>query len=165
MVFILSAERRGTPGEVSESFSRYREYLRSSEDRFPVGAFQLATASWYFDFSDHRSPHDGRLRELRVSEETADETTGRQTVGLVIRLTKPYDGTELEFAYPGVVRYTLHLGNGGWGHRDWRYDEFRLSEDGHVVHEIEWSGPSETGRWEIVASDVLFRVIPSEGEG
>ncbi len=162
MAFILSAERRGAPEQVSESFSRYREYLRVHEDTFPVGAYKLATASWYFDFSDRRSPHDGRLLDLRVTERTVDEKTGRTVIDLIVRLRNAYDDAHLEFLYPEVVEYRLHLSDGDWGHRDWRYDEFRLSEDGHVLHEIEWSGPSETGRWVIVASDVLFRVAPAE---
>jgi hypothetical protein len=45
-------------------------------------------------------------------------------------------------------------------HRDWRYDEFRLSAAGHVLHEIEWAGPSSTSRWLIEASDVEYRWEP-----
>ena len=160
MTFILSAERSGTPEQVSEGFARYREYLASHADRFPPGAFELATSGWYFDPRDRRCPHDGKLHELRLSERKAGEDTSRRTAGLVIRLVKPHDDVQLEFAYPEVIRYAFHFGGHSWGHSDWRYDQFRLSEDGHVIHEIEWAGP---GRWEIVASDVRLRVIPSEG--
>ena len=160
MAYILSAERRGTPGKVSESFARYREYLRTHEDRFPAGVYKLATASWYFDLSDNRSPHDGRLIEMRLTERKVDEDTSESALDLSIRLMNSYNDAEIEFSYTEVVNYALHLRDGDWGHRDWRYDEFRLSEDGHVIHEIEWSGPAETARWEIVASDIRFRITP-----
>ena len=57
------------------------------------------------------------------------------------------------------------VGNGTLGHRDWLYDEFRLGDDGHILHEIEWSGPHETARWLIEASDVEFTWVPREAGG
>lgn len=40
------------------------------------------------------------------------------------------------------------------GHGDWRYDEFRVTDAGHLVHEIEWWAAGEAGRWLIEAGDV-----------
>src|ERR1700704_6580500 len=37
------------------------------------------------------------------------------------------------------------------------YDEFRLSELGHLVHEIEWA---QDAHWIIAANDIDFRWIP-----
>ena len=45
---------------------------------------------------------------------------------------------------------------------DWLYDEFRLNDRGHVLHEIEWSGPGTSGQWMIEASDVEFAWRPYE---
>jgi len=39
----------------------------------------------------------------------------------------------------------------------WRYDEFRLSENGHLLQEIEWATGS---RWLIEANDVEFNWRP-----
>jgi len=47
------------------------------------------------------------------------------------------------------------------GHDDWRYDEFRLADEGHLIHEIEWWGRGEVARWVIEASDVQFSWYPS----
>ena len=49
---------------------------------------------------------------------------------------------------------------------DWRYDEFRLSERGHLIHEIEWA-PQVQGKplsWIIEADDIDFRWIPMKTE-
>jgi hypothetical protein len=47
-------------------------------------------------------------------------------------------------------------------HGDWRYDEFRLSERGHLIHEIEWAYGVECRAfsWIIEADDIDFRWIP-----
>jgi hypothetical protein len=52
------------------------------------------------------------------------------------------------------------VNDGQGGHRDWRYDELRLSKDGRILHEIEWHGANEVGSWLIEASDVELRWIP-----
>lgn len=36
-----------------------------------------------------------------------------------------------------LEKYHLVAGALGQGHRDWRYDEFRLDEKGRLIHEIE----------------------------
>jgi hypothetical protein len=44
------------------------------------------------------------------------------------------------------------------GHGYWRYDEFRVSPGGKLVHEIEWSHPDGDGVWLIEEGDVAFSV-------
>ncbi len=44
---------------------------------------------------------------------------------------------------------------------DWLYDEFRLSDNGHLLHEIEWA---DGGRWLIEADDIEFDWRPFEAE-
>lgn len=66
----------------------------------------------------------------------------------------------MELTYPRVHAYRLNLNHGERGHHDWRYDEFRLTDDGHLLHEIEWWGSEETGKWLIEADDVEYRFLP-----
>jgi len=66
----------------------------------------------------------------------------------------------VELTYPRVHAYRLNLNHGERGHHDWRYDEFRLTDDGHLLHEIEWWGSEETGKWLIEADDVEYRFLP-----
>jgi hypothetical protein len=62
-----------------------------------------------------------------------------------------------------VVRYELNGSDVERGHHDWRYDELRMSDRGHLIHEIEWHGASDIGLWVIEASDLEFRWVPIEG--
>ena len=57
MTFIL-AEQRRTVEDTAAAFGRYREYLAANQSSFPPGAYELATAQWYYDPHDHRCPHD-----------------------------------------------------------------------------------------------------------
>jgi hypothetical protein len=158
-VFILAAERDGVPG-VGRYFEDYREYLAANRHRFPPSAFALATSSWYYGSSDHRAPHDAWLEEARIEEPASGERSERRVVALRVRLLGAYHDGHIELFYPRVYRYQLNLDFGEHGHRDWRYDEFRLTDEGHLLHEIEWSGRDDTGRWLIEASDVEFSWIP-----
>ena len=161
MTYILSAE---LDADAVDALDRYREYLTENADRFPAGAYALATSPWYFNSSDHRAPHDARLEELSISETGTGARAGRRSLEIRIRLLGAYDDGHIEFRYRDVARYRCELNPGrlneGRGHRDWRYDEFRLSEDGRLVHEIEWWGRGPTGSWLIEAADVEFTWIP-----
>jgi hypothetical protein len=66
MVFILSAD--GRHEDVVGAFRHYRDYLESARDRFPPSAYALVSSDWYFDFTDHRCPHDAWLETLILSE-------------------------------------------------------------------------------------------------
>jgi hypothetical protein len=153
MAFVLSENRSGTARELQESFERYRLYLVENKAIFPPSAFQLASSDWYFSLSDQRSPHDGWLEDFEVFERDQGAQTDR-AVGINVRVRSVRQDRYLDFYYPRVYSYRIELIDGRFGHRDWRYDEFRLSDAGHVVHEIEWAGPVEVARWIIVASDV-----------
>lgn len=164
MALILSAQRNGPAGTVNEAFRRYAEYVDANTSRFPPGAFELATSSWYFDASDHRCPHDAWVESLEISE---SGERGRQDVRIVelrVTLLGAYHDGRITLRYPKVYGYEIRFVGGDRGHRDWLYDEFRLSEAGHLVHEIEWAGPAETGRWLIDASDVEFIWTPFDAE-
>ena len=159
MAFYLSKEREA---DVAGAYRRYREYLEEHREQFPPNAFALGTAEWYQNPSDHRCPHDAWLEKLCVAEiPTKDRHRDRYTT-IHIRLLGAYHDGHIELVYPQVFEYELEsrysqaLG-------DWRYDEFRLSSNGQLIHEIEWAEThpkQETPRWIITASDVEFRWIP-----
>jgi len=163
MTYILSAQRdQDDLQEALRLWREYEKYLKSNEHRFPPGAYQLATNGWYFGFEDHRAPHDAWLQEIRLEEPAQGERCEVRTAALRIRLLGAYHDMWLEFFYPRVYSYTLSGPAVRCGHGDWRYDEFRLSEAGHLLHEIEWAGSpaEEGGRWLIEASDVQFSSEP-----
>jgi hypothetical protein len=78
-----------------------------------------------------------------------------------VRLLGAYHDGHIELTYPRVFAYRFETQPRG-GHHDWRYDEFRLTEEGHVIHEIEWCGAAIIGRWLVEASDVHFKWMPKD---
>jgi hypothetical protein len=158
VTYLLSAD--GRDDDVAGAFERYRDHLASSRDSFPPSAYVLATSDWYFNFSDHRCPHDGWLESLSVTELASGARVEIRSMSIRVRLLGAYRDGYIELLYPRVFAYRLCVNDGERGHRDWRYDELRLSGDGHVIHEIEWCGRNEIGSWLIEASDVEFRWTP-----
>jgi hypothetical protein len=156
-MFIL-AEHRDV--DATEAFDKYRDYLRENQARFPASAFALASSDWYFDFRDCRCPHDAWLETALLEEPATGERREVRTSKLTVTLLGAYHDGYLEFVYPKVYAYQADMSHADHGHGDWRYDEFRVSEHGRVIHEIEWAASRPTGRWLIEASDVLHRWIP-----
>jgi hypothetical protein len=153
MPFILAEQR---DRDCDKAFADYRAYLTSEAGRFPKSAYSLATSDWYFSFS-HQSPHDARLIKCAVEEE------GNFDHGfpwIRVRLLGAFGDGFIEFEYPEVYNFELSYKGGLYGHQDWRYDEFRVSETGRLIHEIEWRGAIETGHWLIESSDVTYQWIP-----
>ena len=58
MAYYLGKEREV---DVVAAYRRYRDYLQQHREDLPRTAFELGTAEWYQDPSDHRCPHDGWL--------------------------------------------------------------------------------------------------------
>ena len=153
MAYYLSKERAK---DIVGSYRRYLDYLHEHQGKFPPSAFKLGTANWYQNAYEHKCPHDARLEKFTISE-SANEN-GERSVTMLIRLSAAYDDGFIELFYPKVFGYNLILPSCVKGHKDWVYDEFRLSKAGHVVHEIEWR--DDNSNWIIEASDVNYQWIP-----
>jgi hypothetical protein len=136
--------------------------LQSVRHSLPESVFALASSDWYFSPQEHRCPHDGWLESVTVSEPSSGERHEIRATSIRIRLRGQYHDGFIEFFYPQVFSYRLDALDSATGHHDWRYDEFRLSERGHVIHEIEWCGAHDTAHWLIEASDVQFHWHPNE---
>jgi hypothetical protein len=125
VTYLLAAD--GRDDDVAAAFEHYRDHLASSPDSFPPSAYALATSDWYFDFSDHRCPHDAWLESLSLTESVSGARGEIRAVSMRVRLVGAYHDGYIELLYPRVVRYRLSVNDGERGHRDWRYDELRLS--------------------------------------
>ena len=160
MAFILSDSERD---EIA--FARYMKYLARNKAIFPPRAFELATSDWFYNFRDHRCPHDAWLETFQLSE-TSERKAQLRSCSISPRLLGAYHDGHIEISYPEVFSYSFQSFMAGkvTSHGDWRYDEFRLSEHGHLLHEIEWAGaPGAQGKsfsWLIEADDIDFRWIP-----
>jgi hypothetical protein len=163
MVFILATDGRDEDG--NDGFQPYQEYLERVRDAFPRSAYEIATYDWYFSCNDQRGPHDAWLETFELRE----SSTGRQgeirTLSLLVRLLGCHHDRYIQLRYPKVFSYNLKLGDGDHGQRDWRYDELRLSERGHLMHEIEWCRLDATGSWLIEASDLQIEWFPNTIDG
>ena len=153
MTFILAPER---DIDAHGAFRRYREYLQQEEARFPPEALALATSDWYLGADDHRAPHDAWLLSAFFEEIGRGERSQTRSLSLRLSLLGAYRDLELQLVYPKVFAYTFQGRLVEGGHGDWRYDEFRVSKDGHLVHEIQWCGMDDGATWVIEADDVIF---------
>jgi hypothetical protein len=77
-------------------------------------------------------------------------------VAIQLRILDAYHRGHLEMSYPQVFRYQLANGGAAVGHGDWLYEEFRVSDNSHLLHEIEWWRAGQLERWLIEASDVTY---------
>lgn len=155
-MFILEKERHADP---VGAFQRYEKYLKENKGIFPPSAYALATSGWYGDFNHHHCPHDGWLESFRFVESSSSPNEPR-TCSLVVRLLGAYHDGHIEFWYPQVFSYSFSTQCVAQGHGDWRYDEFRLSESGNLIHEIEWAGNSDKSVWIIESNDLQFKWHP-----
>jgi hypothetical protein len=153
-MYILSAQR---DADVAGSFRRYRDYLSENRSRLPPSVYALAMSDWYFDFEDHRCPHDAWLESAEFSEPSSGSRSEIRSSMLTVRLLGAFQDGHIELTYAGVRAYELKMPGVACGHGDWRYDEFRVADEGGVVHEIEWSAAGLVGRWQIVAADVIYQ--------
>ena len=154
MAFILSKQRHE---DSEKAFQKYNKYLYENKNNFPPVAFELATSDWYYGFDDHRAPHDSWLEELIISEKSSGKRHEIRHISIKIILLGAYHDGYIEFSYPKVFRYAINSGQSNQGHGDWRYDEFRLSDSGNLIHEIEWAGDDPPGNWIIEAADIHFK--------
>ncbi len=159
MSFLLAADGRDDDAE--GAFQRYQAYLDATKSRFPASAYALATSDWWFNFHDHRCPHDAWIERIELIE-AREGPRKPSRLTLCVRLLGAYHDGNIELHYPDVTAYTLSMQSGG-GHRDWRYDELRVSDAGRLIHEIEWWAAGQTGHWLIEAADLEYQWIPFEG--
>jgi len=156
MAYYLAKERQA---DVAVAYQRYQEYLMENKHRFPQGAFALGTSGWWQNANDHRSPHDAWLENVIFSEPSNGERSQDRMTVIKVRLLASFHDGFIELFYPHVFNYSFQSPDCESGLGDWRYDEFRLSEAGNVIHEIEWS---KGARWIIEASDVEYKWIAKD---
>ena len=157
-MFILSPEREA---DAKRAFANYAEYLEKNRAGFPSSAYALATSDWYFDPAVHHAPHDAWLESLTIAEPSSGARSEIRKTAITIKLLGAYHDGYIELHYPEVFAYRLSAVGLATGHGDWRYDEFRLDQEGRVIHEIQWAAREVDETWLIVACDVQHKWLPS----
>jgi hypothetical protein len=165
MAFILSTdfpeESRNDPALLKSRFNAYLDYLQSLRGKLPNSAYEFAVADSHYDPAAHECPHDGWVESLTISE--PHERGQKRTIEISLRLLAAYHDGYIKLDYQDVRSYSMRTPADfkapplGVGHGDWLTDEIPLSEDGLVLHEIEFSRGS---RWIIECRDIIYQWQP-----
>lgn len=150
------AIRGESPGEYLDVDS-YRAYLETVKHRFPSNALEYAAAPWHYDYTDPRCVHDAQTTSVEILEQFRPEEPGNRHLGIRVRLSDAIGDRWIEFLYSDVRRYELSFQVDSdpeypRGHGAWLLDEVVLTDDAHVVHEIEL----ERGAWRIECEDLKY---------
>lgn len=154
--------------EVQQAYSKYYEYLDSIKGKMPVNARNFATASWHYNPEDSRCPHDSWLESLAINEISSGERSEIRHIEIRVILLGAYHDGYIELLYRDVSKYVFekkakHIGIPplvNVGHGDWHIDEFSLTEDADVVHDIIFSTGAQ---WSIECKDVIYDWRNKEG--
>lgn len=149
-----------------EGWRNYQTRLQKIKKSMPPSVQEFALADWHYNSSDHRCPHDAWLEHIIIREPASGDRLQIRGLEIEIRLLGAYHDGHLEFLYKEVESYCLDRAQrpGRWaekpkGHGDWMIDELDLSEQGYILHEIEWL---DNARWFIECRDFEFKWIPKE---
>lgn len=160
MFTLLADWRSEDPHEVEddwkrmlEAHRRYEAYLAENRARFPESAFAFASAEWRNDFSDHRAPHDSWITDIHFNDGALPRFAGSGSKDLNLVLLGAYHDGHLHLRYRDVQSFNV----AATGLIEIYRDEVRLSECGHVLHEIEFLG---NPNWLIVCSDIEWEWRP-----
>ena len=137
------------------AWRRYRAYLESIAEHLPEATRSFALADWHYDFADHRAPHDAWVDSISIYESATGERREVRQLHIKLRLFGAYHDGHIEIEYKDVYRYSI--GSDCPAHGDWLYDEVRLSESGHVLHEVEIGGQL----WCIECGDIEYSWLPA----
>lgn len=158
MKFFVNTDRSSEIPELVERSNAYLQYLQSIRESLPISAFQFATAEWHYDHNDHRCPHDSWVESLAIKEAASGERGQHRSLSISTCLLGAFHDGRLLLDYADVHMYSLESLKGQAGHGDWLVDEIRLSENGLVLHEVQFSNNS---RWLIEARDISCEWQPS----
>lgn len=173
MAFLLSRDEANLESLIylrrrAESWKAYQHHLSSYAKRLPPGALAFARASWHYDTSDSRCPHDAWLVSVHIDEGPETAPVHERSIDIVVRLLGAQHDGHLELSYRNVLAYALdmpRLGSRsrptGNSHGDWLVDEVRSEgHRGRAVHEVEWASGTT---WMIDCCEIEVVWLPLDG--
>lgn len=126
-----------------ENFDLYLQYLEAIKSKLPLQVFEFASNEERHNLHSAHSLHDAWLTSLTVKEnrQTQRPFEPKPTVELVI--LGPKHDRDIILSYEGVFSYRVEGEQNAYNaadtfHGDLDRHEVRVSEDGLVVHEIEF---------------------------
>ncbi|MGJ7903163.1 hypothetical protein [Lysobacter sp. 1R34A] len=154
-MFLLRKDRPANSlDEWDVGWQKYQEYLASISSSLPESVLSYALADWHYDHMDHRPPHDSWLQKVEVIESAGNGERGPKGARMILTLLGAYHDGIIEIEYFGIHSYAMHRGSAIFG--DWLYDEVRLSDEGNVLHEVEF----DKGSLLVVCQDFIHKWLP-----
>ncbi|MEQ1761983.1 MAG: hypothetical protein ABL984_02440 [Pyrinomonadaceae bacterium] len=144
---------RNTPYEdIKGTFESYKRHMEILRDRMPAKAFEFASASWHYD-DGTIGLHDSWIESVVLREIAEGEHREIRSLEIDVELLGAYHDRVINLHYTGVREYDLSKQSETHGHGDWLTDEFDLTDEGLVIHEVHFANG---GSWRIVCKDVEF---------
>ena len=147
MSYILSSQR---DRNCDAAFRRYGKYLKKHRKKFPKSAYSFAISYWWYDFENHRCPHDASLEDIQIIERSKDDQHQVPYTDISIKLLGAYHDDIIELTYKNVKRHEIKCTKNRQG--DWRYDQF-TGLGNTFKHEIEWDDGTI---WVIEAEELKY---------
>lgn len=134
----------------------YHSHLTRILQELPQPTQRFVGAGWYHDPRSHDCPHDAWLMGTVLNV----DARGDRRRDIRITLLGAYHDRQIELLYTGVTEMRVSLAPAKGRPIEWVCDEFDVTGDSLVIHEILW----DTGEiWMITASCVDFDIKQVEG--
>ncbi|HMQ11030.1 MAG TPA: hypothetical protein PKC21_08305 [Oligoflexia bacterium] len=153
-MYYLSKQRNKN---VVLAYEKYMGYIESQQDLFSKNILKLIQSDWYYNPNEPKCPHDAWLENLFISEKSYGDRNEKSATSISITLLNAYHNATITFEYENVISYNLSFLKNKHARQDWLYDEFRVSENKKILHEIEWSGFKTLSTWTIEAEDIHYK--------
>lgn len=154
-MFLLRKDRPANSLEEWDSgWKNYQQYLESISSLLPESALSYAVSDWHYNHLDHRATHDSWLQKVQIFELAGSNKFDTGGSRIIATLLGAYHDGIIEIEYSGVHSYSIQRNSAIFG--DWQYDEVRLSDDGSVLHEVDF----DKGSLLIICQDLIYRWQP-----
>ncbi|SFM37402.1 hypothetical protein [Marinobacter zhejiangensis] len=128
---------------MQKDFDSYLEYIEANRSRFSAAVYEFASSITRYDLNSPHSLHDAWLSSLTVKENRNSERPFELDTTIELVLLGPMHDREISLKYVGVQSYRFEGKQNpyNWAdtfHGDISGHEVTATDDGSVVHEIEY---------------------------
>lgn len=130
-----------------ESFDLYRHYLEENREKFPPAVFEFAASVERHNLDSPHSLHDAWVSSITVKENRKKQRPFEPRLTVELVMLGPMHDRDIILTYEGVTSYLIE-GNKNpynWAdtiHGDVSCHEVRVTEEGLLVHKIEFVSQS-----------------------
>jgi len=166
-MFLENIWSDSNPDLFKESIAGYLAFLELNRERIPNSVYEFANADWHYNTMDHRCPHDAWLESLEIKEISTEGEKRSRSNSIYLILLGAYHNGKLHLSYDGVTNYSFERNTSSDdpflesifrnGHGDLLVDEFSMSEENEMIHNLSFSNGVT---WKIQFRGFSFEWIP-----